>query len=1143
MDLLVVDHRRYTCIDDFDEQVAELSDESLDIVMEEKKKEPGLSTEKTAVDSEVVPSAPEAAAEKPVDEPIAFSINSILSSNVKPVRPPPPVPQEESFEEKRFKAEQKYYLEAKRRADFEVQRNMRLNRRRNFVYGPQGQDGCRAYPRVYPELNGGSKSKLEKAFELAKLYSPFGMPVGYDNGGFSSSAPGVDTWVPLPPRPTVVTNKKSNAEEAVFAKDSFDKMWQEKKDQLEKDITSNVAKTLIQALSSLTVDPSVGSTMTGAVTPTCSQESFSPFFMRRTLPNQTQSLNSVLSTATQTQKPQGTEAAIQADMIPKEPWKNEEPKSKESEVRHENIICDSCNKEIRGIRYKCMQCPDFDLCSVCEQKPPSTHNEDHAFIKYKKPVPRRTSQILRSGSALINSIDHAIRFLNPNYEVVDAWVTGPDAKKEAKQTPEKPVVSTAPVSQKIPLDLSSGNKQDKRKEELEPSVRPKNKRRSVDETVSAQVVQEVLKKSESPREESPFAPGSKIIPCLTAASDDSVKVEIQLPTRSPKYLYLSATLVSDESIFPGTRLPPGTRFKKVWRVRNTGTKAWNSRTTLKHCWGNELFETEGKIREIPVPRLKPWEEGRITLPFIAPAGHFHGQYQSHWRLHHRGVAFGHRLICQIIVDPKVSLPDKSLLEATPALKDHTYSGKHAVIAARKSKKERKREKKEAKLQKIMEAYDADKKSKKESLRDLAGINAVRDSIRYIRFQDDLPTIKSRLQSHTATPTNTPFDGPSPPKTPEPKETAECLNDLMTDFDDEEEETKPEVVSSKTRDVGFSPDQSFEEMLMKNRNEFKIMFEEIGKLRKKKEEDAEMKEQSKQLVEKETQVSRDATPVRKASNVAVEGTAITPDGFSWSSAAESSDEYVVVPLPSCFDLQVPFDLEKFEELTENLIKQDNEQESQKQSNETSKAEVTVTETQTEVVESSTQSNAVDEGKMTPILVDLVSSDEESCSSEFCDFDLEPTSELYEEFTKLKLEELSEDDIVRVEAEDDEDEEGPANEVQPQEQEYQLLPQEGSTAGETPISSVDTLSTSVEGSSIKTPIITTTNPTLGTATGSCLHPSNPFLMRSPQRSENVIHVLPESIVNGAVNVATQALQNVSRALFSPQVSSLVFNACHF
>jgi len=37
---------------------------------------------------------------------------------------------------------------------------------------------------------------------------------------------------------------------------------------------------------------------------------------------------------------------------------------------HEGVKCDSCGKEnITGIRYKCMECPNYDICESCMAKP------------------------------------------------------------------------------------------------------------------------------------------------------------------------------------------------------------------------------------------------------------------------------------------------------------------------------------------------------------------------------------------------------------------------------------------------------------------------------------------------------------------------------------------------------------------------------------------------------------------------------------------------------------------------------------------------------------------------------------------------------------------------------------------------------
>jgi len=46
--------------------------------------------------------------------------------------------------------------------------------------------------------------------------------------------------------------------------------------------------------------------------------------------------------------------------------------------------CDGCKKQITGVRYKCGNCADFDLCEACEAM--RTHNADHIFLKLYSPL-------------------------------------------------------------------------------------------------------------------------------------------------------------------------------------------------------------------------------------------------------------------------------------------------------------------------------------------------------------------------------------------------------------------------------------------------------------------------------------------------------------------------------------------------------------------------------------------------------------------------------------------------------------------------------------------------------------------------------------------------------------------------------------
>jgi len=58
-----------------------------------------------------------------------------------------------------------------------------------------------------------------------------------------------------------------------------------------------------------------------------------------------------------------------------------------NQFEHKGIKCQKCFMEpIKGIRYKCSECVDYNLCEKCEEENSNNnfHNEDHEFIKIRK---------------------------------------------------------------------------------------------------------------------------------------------------------------------------------------------------------------------------------------------------------------------------------------------------------------------------------------------------------------------------------------------------------------------------------------------------------------------------------------------------------------------------------------------------------------------------------------------------------------------------------------------------------------------------------------------------------------------------------------------------------------------------------------
>ncbi|PKC59768.1 hypothetical protein RhiirA1_492215, partial [Rhizophagus irregularis] len=47
---------------------------------------------------------------------------------------------------------------------------------------------------------------------------------------------------------------------------------------------------------------------------------------------------------------------------------------------HYGIRCDCCNHTVRGMRWKCTSCEDYDLCQICKPKSYIHHHpDDHVF--------------------------------------------------------------------------------------------------------------------------------------------------------------------------------------------------------------------------------------------------------------------------------------------------------------------------------------------------------------------------------------------------------------------------------------------------------------------------------------------------------------------------------------------------------------------------------------------------------------------------------------------------------------------------------------------------------------------------------------------------------------------------------------------
>lgn len=65
-----------------------------------------------------------------------------------------------------------------------------------------------------------------------------------------------------------------------------------------------------------------------------------------------------------------------------------------SGYKHRGAVCDSCNiTPIAGIRYRCANCYDYDLCQSCESQ--VVHDRTHVFYKIRVPLPALNRAVVK----------------------------------------------------------------------------------------------------------------------------------------------------------------------------------------------------------------------------------------------------------------------------------------------------------------------------------------------------------------------------------------------------------------------------------------------------------------------------------------------------------------------------------------------------------------------------------------------------------------------------------------------------------------------------------------------------------------------------------------------------------------------------
>ncbi|KAG0043749.1 hypothetical protein BGZ83_011069 [Gryganskiella cystojenkinii] len=274
---------------------------------------------------------------------------------------------------------------------------------------------------------------------------------------------------------------------------------------------------------------------------------------------------------------------------------------------HMGVICDGCDGQINGIRYKCGNCPDYDLCGNCEASPFPVHDPTHIMLKIRKPIQHR--------------LGHAHSLLPMMYH--RGW------EKTVCHHPQT-------AGQRCPVgEASSSSKPEPEPVILIPQVQPAQEREPKSPV------------SESLASESDIPLLSDLLASLPGELKQQVSHQL---LQEPQH---RAAFVKDINLHDGTVIQAGSQFLKIWEMSNPGPDAWPKDTRLQFVGGDRMANDSETLSEsfpgFKIELASVGESVCVTADLKAPAQP--GRYVSYWRLvAPSGEPFGHRIWCDILVE-------------------------------------------------------------------------------------------------------------------------------------------------------------------------------------------------------------------------------------------------------------------------------------------------------------------------------------------------------------------------------------------------------------------------------------------------------------------------------------------------------------
>ncbi|EGC42889.1 ZZ type zinc finger domain-containing protein [Histoplasma capsulatum var. duboisii H88] len=351
--------------------------------------------------------------------------------------------------------------------------------------------------------------------------------------------------------------------------------------------------------------------------------------------------------------------------------------------RYHAAICDGCNESIKGVRHKCLNCPDWDYCSECVRNATELH-PGHRFAPLYTPIPEPHGYLqIHCGvicdGPLCKATSKVAYIKGVRYKCAVCHDTdfcgNCEAHPDNTHNRTHPLIKfKTPVRNATVTTFSDTGIYGECAAPL--GDRPSTKSTST-ETVAPS------KSNAATQVQTEKAVHENISDTDSNIAQPSVQVETTNTRTEPGCtpFKLHALFVRD-TIPDGSRFGPNKTITQTWTLYNPGPIPWPKGCRVRFVGGDTMFnidtnhpsslsnlESAMETQELTTP-VPPFASANFTIELKTP--YREGRAISYWRLKTPdGAAFGHKLWCDVDVRDSV--------EDSEALPEQTENNKQLSV--------------------------------------------------------------------------------------------------------------------------------------------------------------------------------------------------------------------------------------------------------------------------------------------------------------------------------------------------------------------------------------------------------------------------------------------------------------------------------